>query len=84
MNDIEQKYDYMLTNLKELDSDGWALDKEQDRISVKYKFPPDTPSVSILMESTIPVAAIKLLALVNEIELYPKYIPFCRKAYMVK
>ena len=63
---------------------GWLLDKDKDGISVKYKFPENSTTVSILMESTIPVEGIKLAALFNETELYPKYVPFCNKATLLK
>ena len=51
---------------------------------MKYKFPEGTPSVSLLMESIVPVEAIKLTALVNETDLYPKYVPFCKKTILIK
>ncbi len=40
----------MIKNLKELDSDGWAIDKEKNGISVKYKFQKGCPSVSFKIQ----------------------------------
>jgi ribosome-associated toxin RatA of RatAB toxin-antitoxin module len=36
------------------------------------------------MEAVIPVEAIKVMALVNETELYNNYVPFCANSHCVK
>jgi hypothetical protein len=59
-------------------------DRDKNGIRVQYKFPPGTPTVSILMESIIDVEAIKLAALINETDLYPQYVPFCTSASCLK
>jgi hypothetical protein len=38
LQELELKYNYMMKNLEELDSSGWAIDKEKNGITVKYKF----------------------------------------------
>ena len=69
----------MIKNLEEFDSSKWVTDQEENGVSLKYKFQQGSPSVnislilskiSILMESIIPVEAIKLIVLVNEVDLY--------------
>lgn len=41
----------MIENVKELDSDGWIFDGSSNGISVKYKFPENTSTASMLMET---------------------------------
>ncbi len=36
------------------------------------------------MEATIPVEAVKLMALCNETDLYNYYVPFCTRSYPIK
>lgn len=74
----------MIKNLKELDSDGWSTDGVKNGISVKYKFPPGTNTASMLMETDIPVNAVRVLTLVNEVDLNYLWVPFCKRTYVNK
>lgn len=74
----------MIENVKELDSDGWFFDGASNGISVKYKFPENTSTASMLMETKIPVNAIRVLALVNEMDLNYLWVPFCKRTYVNK
>lgn len=74
----------MVENVRELDSDGWILDGVTDGISVKYKFPENTSTASMLMETKIPVNAIRVLSLVNEVDLNPLWVPFCKRTSVNK
>jgi hypothetical protein len=84
MSEISEKYQYMVKNLLELESTGWNLDKSKNGITVSYKFPAGCPTVSIRMESTIPVETTKLMALITETNLFSKYVPFCTKSLLIK
>lgn len=74
----------MMKNLEELESDGWTLDKSSNGINVYYKFPKNTNTVSLRMEATIDCDILKLMALISEVALFPKYVPFCNHAEMLK
>lgn len=74
----------MIKNLQELESDGWSSDGVKDGISIKYKFPSGTNTASMLMETDIPVSAIRVLALVNEVDLNYLWVPFCKRTYVNK
>ncbi|CAD8152982.1 unnamed protein product [Paramecium pentaurelia] len=78
------QYNYLIDNVKELDSDGWIFDGLSNGISVKYKFPENTSTASMLMETKIPVNAIRVLALVNEMDLNYLWVPFCKRTYVNK
>ncbi|CAD8152751.1 unnamed protein product [Paramecium octaurelia] len=84
VDQIIVQYNYMIENVKELDSDGWLFDGLSNGISVKYKFPENTSTASMLMETKIPVNAIRVLALVNEMELNHLWVPFCKRSYVNK
>ncbi|CAD8062757.1 unnamed protein product [Paramecium sonneborni] len=84
VDQIIVQYNYMIENVKELDSDGWIFDGSSNGISVKYKFPENTSTASMLMETKIPVNAIRVLALVNEMDLNYLWVPFCKRTYVNK
>ncbi|CAD8066692.1 unnamed protein product [Paramecium sonneborni] len=84
VDQIIVQYNYMIENVKELDSDGWIFDGLSNGISVKYKFPENTSTASMLMETQIPVNAIRVLALVNEMDLNYLWVPFCKRTYVNK
>ena len=74
----------MTQNLKEMDSTDWIEDKKKGTMSMKYKFPEGTETVSLLMEAIVDAPACNILAMCREVELYSKYVPFCDKAFTVK
>lgn len=74
----------MIQNLAELDSTGWILDKQSHGISISYKFPPKTSTVSLLMEAEIDADCSKLMALISEVDLFSEYVPFCNFATTLK
>ncbi|CAD8154936.1 unnamed protein product [Paramecium octaurelia] len=84
VDQIIVQYSYMIENVKELDSDGWIFDGLSNGISVKYKFPENTSTASMLMETKIPVNAIRVLALVNEMDLNYLWVPFCKRTFVNK
>ncbi|CAD8183574.1 unnamed protein product [Paramecium octaurelia] len=81
---IENSYEFMMKNLIELDSSGWTLDKKSHGISISYKFPPKSSTVSLLMEAEIEADCAKLMSLITEVELFSKYVPFCNHATTLK
>ncbi|CAK86658.1 unnamed protein product (macronuclear) [Paramecium tetraurelia] len=81
---IENSYEFMMKNLAELDSNGWTLDKKSHGISISYKFPPKSSSVSLLMEAEIEADCAKLMSLITEVELFSQYVPFCNHAATLK
>ncbi|CAD8111055.1 unnamed protein product [Paramecium sonneborni] len=81
---IESSYEFMMKNLIELDSGGWTLDKKSHGISVSYKFPPKSSTVSLLMEADIEADCSKLMSLITEVELFSEYVPFCNYATTLK
>ena len=74
----------MIKNLIELDSSGWTLDKKSHGISISYKFPPKSSTVSLLMEADIETDCAKLMSLITEVELFSQYVPFCNHATTLK
>lgn len=74
----------MTKNLIELDSSGWTLDKNSHGISISYKFPPKSSTVSLLMEAEIEADCSKLMSLITEVELFSEYVPFCNHATTIK
>ncbi|CAD8177057.1 unnamed protein product [Paramecium octaurelia] len=81
---IENSYEFMIKNLMELESNGWTLDKSSHGISVSYKFPPKSSTVSLLMEAEVETDCAKLMALITEVELFSEYVPFCNYATTIK
>ncbi|CAD8169009.1 unnamed protein product [Paramecium pentaurelia] len=81
---IESSYEFMMKNLIELDSSGWTLDKKSHGISISYKFPPKSSTVSLLMEAEIEADCAKLMSLITEVELFSEYVPFCNHATTIK
>ncbi len=51
---------------------------------IRYKYPPDTPTISILMESEINGPAAHVISLAKQSDLYIHYVPFCQKSSVIK
>ena len=74
----------MIMNLKEMETDGWIPDAEKSGIKVKYKFVAGTSTASMIMETEVPVNAVRVLSLVNEADLNHLWVPFCMRTYVNK
>lgn len=61
------------------DRDNWATESN----GISYKPVLGTPTVSLLMESTLDVPLEHFLAIVYETELYPMWLPFCKSTTLV-
>ena len=72
-----------MKNLEQLESKGWITDKVDKGISIKYKFPPGTSTVSLMMETELDADITKLMALISEVDLFPRYVPFCFRANLI-
>lgn len=70
INMIEGKMNTMQLNLHELDSDGWIVEKNTKSLVVKYKIDSKNSTVTLFMDSVFEANITKLMALINEIDLY--------------
>ena len=83
MDEIDNAYKFLMKNLEQLESTGWITDKVAKGISIKYKFPPGTSTVSLMMETELEADITKLMALISEVDLFPRYVPFCFRANLI-
>lgn len=60
------------------------VEKASKNLQIKYKILPESNTVTIYMDSIFNANITKLMALINEIELYPQYAPFVIKSKMNK
>ena len=60
----------MQINLNELESDGWIIEKNTKTLVIKYKIDSKNSTVTLFMDSVFEANVTKLMALINEIELY--------------
>lgn len=67
---ITEKINTMNLNLNELDSDGWIVEKNTKSLLVKYKINSKNSTVTLFMDSVFEANITKLMALINEIDLY--------------
>ncbi|CAD8062108.1 unnamed protein product [Paramecium sonneborni] len=81
---IQDKYATMQLNLNELESDGWVIEKNTKSLVIKYKIDSKNSTVTLFMDSVFEANITKLMALINEIELYQNYVPFCVRSSMPK
>lgn len=71
----------MKTNLGELESNDFIIEKNSKTLLVKYKLDPTkAASVTLFMDSVFEANITKLMALIIEINLYHHYVPFCTKS----
>ncbi|CAD8051731.1 unnamed protein product [Paramecium primaurelia] len=84
INMIQDKYATMQLNLNELESDGWVIEKNTKSLVIKYKIDSKNSTVTLFMDSVFEANITKLMALINEIELYQNYVPFCVRSSMPK
>jgi ribosome-associated toxin RatA of RatAB toxin-antitoxin module len=49
-------------------------------MTIKYKICEDTSTVTVYLDSIFKANITKLMALINEIDLYHNYVPFCERS----
>jgi len=82
--DIKQDHQYLNEILKELDNDeGWTVERN-DGLKVLYKKDSATGLISLRMEAEIEIPLINMITLINEVDLWPHWVPFIRKQAEVK
>ena len=83
IKDLESNY-HEIMNIFSLveENEGW-IKECSGHINVKYKNVPGTPTYSLLSEAEIDIPILHFLTLVYEVDLYPNWVPFCKKAYTV-
>ncbi|KAF4693457.1 hypothetical protein FOZ60_010875 [Perkinsus olseni] len=60
-------------------TEGWELQRDSDGIKTMYKHDPNTPHIHCLrIEGMVDCPVFDLLALLNEVEFYPEWIPSYR------
>ncbi|CAD8157601.1 unnamed protein product [Paramecium pentaurelia] len=84
VNMIQDKMNTMQINLNELESSGWIIEKNTKTLIIKYKIDSKNSTVTLFMDSVFEANVTKLMALINEIELYQNYVPFCVRSSMPK
>ncbi|CAG9315410.1 unnamed protein product [Blepharisma stoltei] len=82
--EIQNDYNAIRKIYKELeDTEGWITDHD-GAIKISHKLVPGTPTCSIMSETTFDLPVFNLLTLMYETDLYPLWIPFCKKTTLVK
>jgi len=59
------------------DTEDWVVENSTGPVRILYKKVPDTPTYSILCESTLPIPLFNFLSLIYETDSYPTWMPFC-------
>ncbi|CAG9326512.1 unnamed protein product [Blepharisma stoltei] len=66
------------------DKEAWTPVPSKDPIKLSFKAVPGTPTISILSETEFEVPVFNILTLIYEHDLYPLWIPFCKKSSLIK
>lgn len=66
------------------DKVGWHEERDKNGIKVKYKYPKETPTISLMMEAEIDIPCKIIIALANETEFFNKFTPFIHESYELK
>ncbi|CAD8068172.1 unnamed protein product [Paramecium sonneborni] len=82
--DLKEKKIILTQNLNELDSGGWRIEKQTQNLIIKYKLFEEEQTVTVYLDSVFEANITKLMALINEIDLYQNYVPFCQRSSMNK
>ncbi|CAD8067423.1 unnamed protein product [Paramecium sonneborni] len=82
--DLEEKKMILTQNLNELESGGWRIEKQSQNLIIKYKLFEEEQTVTVYLDSVFEANITKLMALINEIDLYQNYVPFCQRSSMNK
>lgn len=81
--ELESDYDEIVNVMKSVkDNTGW-ISECNGEISVKYKALEGTKTYSMLTEAVLNVPLKNYITMLYEVDLYPKWIPFCTKGYCV-
>jgi len=84
IEDVQNFYDFASKVLHEMQDDhGYQLEKIKNHFSIKYKAEKGE-KVILKMEGSINVSLFNILALVNEPEGFPKWMPFCTEGRPMK
>lgn len=59
------------------DTSDWITEQEGN-VKISYKKIPDTPTISLMLESVIDVPMFNFITLLYETDLYPEWVPFCK------
>ena len=88
IKDLEQlhKETLFLTGEMEIETD-WIIEKVKagsEHIMLKYKKLPGESIYALKYEAELEVSIFNLCAMIYEVDIFPKWIPFCSKAKTVK
>jgi len=84
MQDIDDFHTFAFKVLNEMqDEKGYHLEKIKNHFTIKYKADRGE-KISLKMEGTVDVSLFNILALVNEPEGFPKWMPFCTEGHPIK
>ncbi|CAK93352.1 unnamed protein product (macronuclear) [Paramecium tetraurelia] len=81
---LQEKKLILTQNLNELESGGWRIEKQTQNLIIKYKLFEEESTVTVYLDSVFEANITKLMALINEIDLYHNYVPFCQRSSMNK
>ncbi|CAD8155225.1 unnamed protein product [Paramecium pentaurelia] len=81
---LQEKKLLLTQNLNELESGGWRIEKQTQNLIIKYKLFEEEQTVTVYLDSVFEANITKLMALINEIDLYQNYVPFCQRSSMNK
>ena len=85
VNDVETHYRRLLVQQQQLTSDDyWDETKEnkEKKVRMSYKKMKDG-SLKVRSNFQTEVNLFNFLSLINEVDLYPEWIPFCKKSFIV-
>jgi len=84
LQNVKTDIQYMELVLKELKlNEDWNVEKNGE-LKVWYKKMPNTNSISLRMEAEVDIPLINMITLINEVELWPLWIPFVSKTQEIK
>jgi len=84
ITDIKHDNQYLHELIKELDYDeGWTVERSGD-LKILFKKDPATNIISLRMEAEVEIPLINMITLINEVDLWPHWVAFVRKATEVK
>lgn len=73
---IELEYNTMINFYKQFDQEGWEVDKQENGTVLEYKLFEQEKQVGVRVTAEVNVPIDHFLAILSEIDLFQKYVPF--------
>lgn len=67
----------MIGFYRQFDQEGWIMDLDENGVTLEYKIFEEDKQIAIRIVSEFDITIVNFLAILCEMDLFGKYVPFC-------